>query len=103
MKTLLQKAKENGAERPILVFNNYGKVETKQQHKQEGQEQPVTATSLFNVVAEHNFPLIGLFTVNCVTINGRMCVGVLYYTHQTSARVAQQYATKVKTMLTCNF
>ena len=99
MKNLLQKAAENGAERPLLVINNYGRVA---QTKEQGQEQLMTATSLFNVVAEHNFPLIGLFTINCVTINGRMCVGVLYYTHQTSAKVAQQYATKVRTMLTCN-
>ena len=98
MKNLLQKAAENGAERPLLVINNYGRVaQTKQ-----GPEQFMTATSLFNVVAEHNFPLIGLFTINCVTINGRMCVGILYYTNQTSAKVAQQYATKVRTMLTCN-
>ena len=98
MKALMHKAKKAGSERTLLSFNNYGCVNTKQQDNAE--DHLVEATSLFNVVTEHNSPLTSLFTVNCVTINGRMCISVLYYTHQTSPRTAQEFAAKLKNILT---
>ena len=96
MKALMDNVKEAGVKGTLLAFNNYGRVNTKQQ------DQLVKATSLFNVVTEHNFPMVSLFTVNCVTINERMCISLLYCIHQTSPSTAQEFATRLKNILTFN-
>ncbi len=72
-------------------------------NNQRSEEKIVEATSIFNLVAEHNGHkgvLGSLFTVNCVTVNGRMCFSVLYGSHVASKRTAMIFASKLKSKLT---
>ena len=62
----------------------------------------VKISAIYNIVSQHRCSLCPLFTVNYITIGGRLCISVLYYTDLTPKTTAQVFAEKLlENLITC--
>ncbi len=52
---------------------------------------PVELTAIYNIVSQHAADMHPLFTVNYVTVGGRLCISIQYYTDRTSKLTAQHF------------
>ncbi len=61
----------------------------------DNRKSPINITGIYNIVHQHRCSLCPLFTVNYVTVRGRLCISVLYYTDLASKSTAELFAKKL--------
>ena len=83
--------------KPLLGLNNFGRFEDTHNASD---DLPIEITDIYNIIPVNNCFLQGpLFLVNCTTVNGKMCISVLYHSHIVSRSVALKYVENLQKVL----